>query len=562
MNLNTLHLNEPVSSFKALIRILLCAVFGIVLALVALPFNTSTAYASSGNSKMLVFDQGLIDQVGKQQASSVACLCYSAAYCQTIVTGQVVSWAYFDGNGGAYGENSAYGRNMSAEFNQITTGSDQNALQLMYNAINEGHPCVIQAGTPNSYWHWVAVVGYEGVSSVEDLSIEKFLMLDPEHSASSTPVAMNGCWFLHDGGALGDLRISWGSVATTDGNNSVVVPDDGYSDDVEFSDYTTHIYGDEAYQTAIEVSKVTFTSGSCDSVILARSDAFQDSLSATGLAGALDCPILLVDRTQGVNPEVRNEILRLGAKTVYIIGGTGAIPANIERQLYWLDVNRLYGEEACDTSVVCAKKICEIRATSPTYCVVAMSDNFQDALSMSSFAYAYAAPIILETSANTGTRQLPTGALDILNSSTGRVYVVGGTGAVPASSLTGISASTERIAGYDGYDTSNEIAVTLTGEGLLSPRNVVVANGAEPLNGLDALAGCSYAGRVKAPILLTNGQIQQGERDFTTIRGGDSENTASYLEVFGGAASKLSILGGSYVMPNGTVKIINDVWRS
>lgn len=560
--MKTLHLNEPFLSFKVLVRALLCALFGLAIALVAFPFSASPAYAASSNSKLLVFDQSLIDQVGKQDASSVACLCYAAAYCQTIVTGQPVSWTYFDGNGGAYGQNSAYGRNMSAEFNQITTGSDQNALELMYNAINEGHPCVIQAGTPNSYWHWVAVVGYEGVSGVGDLSIEKFLMLDPEHSASRTPVAMNGCWFLHDGGSLGDLRISWGSVATTDGGNNIVVPDDDYTDDVEFSDYTTHIYGDEAYQTAIEVSKATFKKGSCNSVILARSDAFQDSLSATGLAGALDCPILLVDRTQGVNAELRNEILRLGAQNVYIIGGKGAIPANIERQLYWLDVVRLYGEEACDTSVVCAKKISEISSASPSYSVVAMSDNFQDALSMSSFAYAYAAPIILETSASSGSRQLPAGALDILNSSTECVYVVGGTGAVPASSLTGISVSTERIAGYDGYDTSNEIAVTLTGEGLLSPSNVVVASGAEPLNGLDALAGCSYAGRTKSPILLTNGQIQQGVRDFTTIRGGDSEDTSSYLELFGGMVSKLTILGGSYVMPNGTVKIINDVWRS
>lgn len=514
----------------------------------------SPAYAATTEShtKELVFNQRLIDQVGKQEASSVACLCYAAAYCQTIVTGEVTSWTYFDGNGGAYGENSAYGRNMSAEFEQVTTGSDARALELLYNAINDGHPCVIQVTTPGSSWHWVAVVGYVGVTDSNNLSIENFLMLDPGHYSSKTPETMEGCTFLHQGGTLGDMRISKGSVETTDTITTIDEP----------VDYTSHIAGAEAYHTAVNLSGATYDEGSCDSVILARDDSFEDSLSAAGLAGALDCPILLINRSAGVYSEVADEISRLGASTVYVIGGTGAIPADVEGQLSGLSVQRIAGQEAWDTSVCCAQKIMQVTGSSPRFSIVAMSDNFQDALSMSSFAFAYKVPIILETSESVGSRVLPEDSLGILNSTTERVYVAGGTGAVPETSLANINVGIERIGGWDGFDTSNQIATTLVEEGLLSYEHAVVANGSECLNGLDALSAAAYAGSRNAPILLANGNDDLGECDYTTVFGGDSEYDESFIDLYAEGISELVIIGGTTVMPTDFVSLVNSIWQS
>ncbi len=338
----------------------------------------------------------------------------------------------------------------------------------------------------------------------------------------------------------------------------------------------TSLAGEEASQTSVAISKQAFpTAGSCKTVILARDDDFADAMASTGLAGKENASILLISRETGMNDEVKAEIQRLGATQAYIIGGKGAIPADVESQLTELKVElaggaRVFGEEAAETSVACAKAI-----GTYNYAVVAISDNFQDALSMSSFAYKYHVPIILEkTGATAADRKLPEGGLEKINAAS-TVFVAGGTGALSDDSIKGVTSNeVVRIAGYDGYDTSNQIAWRLStefkdadGNYLLNANSVTVANGAMKSKGVDALAGAALAGKQGGVLVLVQahegeeGTNNDGMEDVNTVTIGskdaatgkvttkDSEGSNSFVASNTATIKNVYTLGGNFVIP-------------
>lgn len=141
--------------------------------------------------------------------------------------------------------------------------------------------------------------------------------------------------------------------------------------------------------------------------MIARDDDFADAMSATGLAGTLEAPIVLTNRN-GLSDAAADAVKALGAEKAYIIGGKGAIPGNLESELEAIGcqvIDRIFGNESWDTSAACAKMITEHGGNPNGDAIVAMSSNFQDALSISSFAYKYKVPIFLETNGNE--RELP-----------------------------------------------------------------------------------------------------------------------------------------------------------
>ena len=336
----------------------------------------------------------------------------------------------------------------------------------------------------------------------------------------------------------------------------------------------TRTAGNEAEQTAVAIAQQVRLNRS-GSIVIARSDDFADSMSATGLAGLLGAPILLIDRFEGANAETLAEIAHLNPIQAYVIGGPGAIPAmdKLNDQLRNAGVKRIeniYGEDAADTSAKCGARICEIDDTigngTPEYTVVAMSDNFQDALSMSSFAYKYHAPVILLTSApDARGRRLTAESAELLSSGAlcdSKIFVAGGEGAVSNDSLSreGLQAF-KRLAGESGYDTSNQIACYMLENGLLSADTVTLACGAEEARGLDALAGAALAGKNCGPILLVNAQQAFGNTSLQTIQGADSERTAAFLDSHADAVYWVDVLGGEYVMPESLIETVRTIIR-
>ena len=304
--------------------------------------------------------------------------------------------------------------------------------------------------------------------------------------------------------------------------------------------------GNEAPETSVEISKESFPHGS-NVAILARADDFQDAMSATGLAGALDAPILLTDRA-ALSASVRAEIERLGATKIYVAGGTGALFPQIDADLISIasvtSVERVWGHYSWDTSVKCAELI-RANGGSTDKVIVAMSMNFQDALSISSFAYKYKVPIFLQTAGeNAADRNLPAEAISMIDlNGNSTIYVPGGIKAVSEASVEDIFGASRvvRIWGNDGYDTSNAIAKYMTDKSLLSATVAVFACGAQDPQGVDALAGAALAGKNDAAMLLANENTKIGDVNTVTLD--------DFLVSKASSLGKVYVLGGTFVMP-------------
>lgn len=301
------------------------------------------------------------------------------------------------------------------------------------------------------------------------------------------------------------------------------------------------IAGGEAVDTAIEASKAAFPDGLTSSdkcVVLARDDDYRDSMSATGLAGAFDSPILLTDRMV-LSGQTLKEIRRLGAKTVFLIGGKGAVKPAVENALTWsgFSVKRVGGNDACDTSVACAKMIeekdrgCNELSTA----VVATSIDFADALSVASAAYKYHLPIFITTSSDSpdGDRVLRPDAQAMIDRYN-NVFVPGGPDALPTSSVEDVwGDKVTRVYGLTGYDTSVAVAQKLMDDGLLSGPYVGVANGTADAKGMDALTASALLAKNNAPLVLAEGTANSSA---ATAFIGDNSSTFDKAFVFGGAS--------------------------
>lgn len=303
----------------------------------------------------------------------------------------------------------------------------------------------------------------------------------------------------------------------------------------------SRLYGETAAETSVKISLEGFTSA--NTVVIAREDDFRDAMSAAGLAGCFDAPILLTDR-HSLSSATASEVRRLGASRAFVIGGTGAVKPEIDAQLKAagiLEVVRVFGEEAWDTSVACAKIIKE-NGGAVDKVIVAMSINFQDALSISPFAYRYKVPIYLQTSS--GDRPLPTEAVSLIGETeSSTIYVPGGIGAVKSSTVEGVfgAGRVVRLYGTTGYDTSERIADYMVSQGLLSPDISVVACGAQSSRGVDALAGAALAGKRSSVLLLATSNTAMEPTNTVAIDG--------YLARWSFRVDSVFVLGGTYVMP-------------
>ena len=391
---------------------------------------------------------------------------------------------------------------------------------------------------------------FVGCSSLREVSLGAgFVFKDPDGALptpdpASIPGA-DGRWYAASGSSYAPADVPSGKADTYYAVRSEVPGSAKLVD---------RIAGDYANQTSAMISSRTFPGGS-DWVVLARDNDFADAMSATGLAGALNCPIILTGQ-YGLSPAAAAEVQRLGAKHAYVIGGWGAMPGDFEGELAELGCTveqRVFGEYAHDTSVECARLIAQHGGGADA--IVAMGTNFQDALSISSFAYAYKLPIFLTTPWEG--RDLPASAVAAIKGMSGTIWVPGGPGAVPETAVEYVfgGRTITRLYGYDGYETSNYIARFMVEQGYLSAENCVVACGAQGPKGTDALAGAALAGKhgpgqLGGPMLLVNGNSSLGGENFVTI---DEQGDWSWMTSCASSVGHVWVLGGEYVMPQSAV---------
>ena len=150
--------------------------------------------------------------------------------------------------------------------------------------------------------------------------------------------------------------------------------------------------GSNRFATAAAISQEGWSSA--ETVFLARGDNYADALAGVPLAHALNAPVLLTATAK--LPEVtRAELVRLGAKKVYILGGGGAVSPEIEAILaleLGLDTERLSGANRFATAAEIARRLALL--TNPDKAIVVYGNNFPDALAAAPHAAAKGLPIL------------------------------------------------------------------------------------------------------------------------------------------------------------------------
>ena len=116
--------------------------------------------------------------------------------------------------------------------------------------------------------------------------------------------------------------------------------------------------------------------------IIATNKSFKDALSVAPIAYAKGYPILLADNGKSLSTAVLNALSSIGTKQVIIVGGTGAVTTNVEKQLRNKGIiikTRLAGDNGVATSAAIAKWGLNNGLTANKM-GVATSQNYPDAL--------------------------------------------------------------------------------------------------------------------------------------------------------------------------------------
>ncbi len=266
------------------------------------------------------------------------------------------------------------------------------------------------------------------------------------------------------------------------------------------------LWGNTAFGTMKQIVNEGWTSGS-KYAIVATSSGYYDALSASGLAGLLDCPILMTapDKLSDATSAL---IKSKGVKNVIVVGGTSAVSANTFNQIEKLGVSvkRVWGNTAIGT----ANKIYAygntllkngtIKEGWSKDAIVATSSSYQDALSIAPYAYQKKAPIFL-TKGKPGTL-IDTSVKAIKNGGFERTIITGGTAAVAKSVESQVTtAKKERLWGNTAYGTSRKIADFCIKDGKMTTAHMGVATGRSYY---DALAGAALCGKMNSVLVLAD----------------------------------------------------------
>ena len=250
--------------------------------------------------------------------------------------------------------------------------------------------------------------------------------------------------------------------------------------------------GETRYDTAFKTAdalKETLGVDRFDTILVASGESFADALGGSYLAAVKKAPILLTSG-ETVCKRVADYIeenLASGG-TVYILGGTAAVPETMEELLPKRNVVRLAGETRYETNLCILR---EAGVTPGQEVLVCTGTNFADSLSAS----ATGKPILL---VNNGSGSLTEGQRAYLQGLGTGYCIVGGENAVGSYLAAELKAlgSVRRLAGTDRYETSVLVAKTF-----FARPSAAVLGYSE--NFPDGLCGGALAYSMGIPLVLT-----------------------------------------------------------
>ena len=278
---------------------------------------------------------------------------------------------------------------------------------------------------------------------------------------------------------------------------------------------TTRVAGADRIQTSVEVSKKYYESA--ETVIIANYEQFADSLSASALSKALKAPILLVKKDQ-LDSVVAQEIKRLGAKNVIVIGGEKSVD-KAKNSLSQYNVQTIAGSDRYETSAKIAQEI--IKLTGTKKAVIASGEVFADALTVAPLANKNNMPILLVQPNN-----IPKATQEVLKQIE-EVIIVGGEKTISKEVENKLPNPT-RIAGANRYETAKKIYEY----GFKDRKEVNIANGTVPADSL-------VIGSIDCPILLaeaneipeaTKQAFQESKFEKVNVFGGENSISESVVK--------------------------------
>lgn len=271
-----------------------------------------------------------------------------------------------------------------------------------------------------------------------------------------------------------------------------------YGPGSNFLNTVYRIFGKDRYDTSFKIAEaVEEGNGGIDNVIIASGKNFADALAGSYLAYQKYAPIIL---TNGKNAEDIKQYLQENlypGGTVYILGGTSAVPESLPEYLSDFNVKRLSGTTRYQTNLEILKEAMtdsnwSIWEETGKEFIICTGKKFPDSLSASSLGL----PIMLVSN------ELSAEQLAYFSSiSPSKFYVLGGSDAVSDTVVTQLEylGEVERISGKDRYETSVLIAEKFFTE----PQSAVLAYAK---NFPDGLCGGALAGTIdlSCPLILTS----------------------------------------------------------
>jgi putative cell wall-binding protein len=292
------------------------------------------------------------------------------------------------------------------------------------------------------------------------------------------------------------------------------------------------VRGPERVSTAAALSYLGFPHGA-PAVVVARDREFPDALAAAPLAAAAGGPLLLNPRGS-LSAVVRAEIGRLGARTVYLMGGEAAQSATVEqglRSIPGVTVVRLSGPDRFATAAAAGQEAVRLwrasgHTTAGSRALIALGTDFPDALGAGPLAAHSRQPLLLAQR-----DAIPEATLVALDAyGTTSVTVVGGPAAVSDAAAASTGRPTRRVAGPTRVDTAAQAAREAVQAGA-DGGALIVASGR---TFADALAAGPAVYARRGVLLLTEpGTLSAPTAQWVVDRRGQMR----LLRVAGGAAA-------------------------
>ena len=299
----------------------------------------------------------------------------------------------------------------------------------------------------------------------------------------------------------------------TDPKNQNSKPDTGKKID------TARIAGRDRIDTAIDISKKFFKKSKA--VIVVRHDLFPDSMTASVLAKLKDAPILL-NPTDKLDSRVGDEIKRLGAEEVIIVGGQNSVSERVREDLKVYDadknVERIAGADRYGTSEMVAKRVVGITGKKNT-AVLASGQLFPDALSVGTFASREGYPILL-VKKNLIPEEVERAIRDL---DINKTYIAGGLDTISRLVESKLPNVVERMAGKTRYETSVAIAKSK----FKDSKEAFIASGEEFA---DALVISPLSGKYNLPTLLVSSRANGNQE----VKGYIKDSKINKLVAIGG----------------------------